>query len=526
VADVHGGDAIVAVLREFGVTQFFNVPGESFLPVLDAVGAEPSINLVTNRHESGASFAAEAFAKMTGRPAVCMATRGPGASNLSIGVQTANYDATPMLALVGLIPAALAGSGAFQEFDPLSMFASLSKRSLVVGGREALGPVIAQALTEATTGRPGPVLVGIPTDVLSARAPLDQPAGRPTELSSDPDLGPVLEMVAGAKSPAFLMSTGAVRAAAAETIGELAGRLGWPVFCGWRRYSAFDNGHPSFAGSLGLGSPPAVAAALDRSDLVIALGPLEQISVDLGRLDRPGVTVVNMSTAADPHLVRHLRRPRLVQVVAAPERAARLLAEALAGTPAAAAHGPRRDWPAPVEGELTAAAAVGRLDRWAPADAVIVSDAGNFAHGILSHFRFDRDRVFLGPVNGAMGYGLPGAVGAALADPRRPVVCLAGDGGLLMTVGEMETAVRQNLDLTAVVFNNRSYGTIRSRQLEAFPGREYGTGLGEVRFAELARAMGWRAWPAKSLEELDSALNEIATASGCRLLEVDLPPGA
>jgi acetolactate synthase-1/2/3 large subunit len=171
VTEVQGGAAVVEVLRAFGVTQFFNVPGESFLPVLEALRTETSIHVVTNRHEAGASFAAEGFGKMSGRPAVCMGTRGPGAANLSIGIQTAQYDSTPLLALIGLVPTGVQGSQAFQEFDPLSMFGSIAKRSLIAASRGSLEATIAQALTEATTGRPGPVVVGIPSPRWSRSSP-------------------------------------------------------------------------------------------------------------------------------------------------------------------------------------------------------------------------------------------------------------------------------------------------------------------------------------------------------------------
>jgi len=523
VADINGGQAIVNVLKAFGVTQFFNVPGESFLPVLDAVGAEPSIRLTTNRHESGASFAAEGFAKISGRPAVCMATRGPGASNLSIGIQTALYDSTPMVALVGLVPTEIQGTQAFQEFDPNSMFSSLAKRTLVVASRATLEATIAQALTEATVGRPGPVLVGIPADFLSAEAPPGPFGFAEPAADGEPDIVPLLERLRRAISPAFIVSTAAVRGRFAADLAEVAGRVGAPVFCGWRRFSAFDNGHPNFGGSLGLGMSASVRETLDLADLVVGFGPLEQVTIDSGQLNRPGLEVMNVSTTQDANLVRRLNRARLVEVVARPEAVARALARAISDSKAdgrgldAAAE----KKPASPE-DLTADSAISLLNRSAASNVIIVSDAGDFAHSLLRHFRFDRSRSFIGPVNGSMGYGLPAAIGARLADPSRPVVCVAGDGGLLMTAGEMETAVRIGVDLTTIVFNNRAFGTIKTRQAEAFPGREFGTSLGDVCFAEIAKAMGWTAWSARTLAEFESALNSSEATSGCRLIEVHL----
>jgi acetolactate synthase-1/2/3 large subunit len=522
VTEVDGGTAVVEVLRAFGVTQFFNVPGESFLPVLEALRTETSIHLVTNRHESGASFAAEGFGKMSGRPAVCMATRGPGAANLSIGIQTAQYDSTPLLALIGLVPTALEGSQAFQEFDPLSMFGSIAKRSLVAASRASLEATISQALTEATTGRPGPVVVGIPADILSAKAHLAPFGFLDTQVHVMPDIQSLLDRIATASNPAFIMSTGAVRGSCAADVATAALNLGAPVLCGWRRFSAFDNAHPCFAGSIGLGSPPGVTATLDRADLVLALGPLDPVTVDSGNLSRPGLVVLNVASSPDPHLVRRMPQAQVVQIVAEPEIVARLLAAEIRQS-----RGPTRafnDRVAPVSlgKELTEDGAMRRFNEWAPADAVIVSDAGDFAHALLGQVRFDRRRTFLGPLNGAMGYGLPAAIGAKLADPNRPVFCIAGDGGLLMTVGEMETASRIGVDLTVIVFNNHAYGTIMSRQAEAFPGREFGTSLGDVCFTDMAKAMGWSAWSAATPPEFDAALSKSAMSPGRKLIEVRL----
>jgi acetolactate synthase-1/2/3 large subunit len=521
MTEVHGGAAVIEVLRAFGVTEFFNVPGESFLPILDALRTEPSIHLVTNRHESGAAFAADGFAKMSGRTAVCMATRGPGASNLSIGVQTSLYDSTPMVALIGLIPTALQGSQAFQEFDPISMYASLAKRTLVVGARESLETTIAQALVEAGAGRPGPVVVGIPTDLLSAKAPLASFGFPETRGSAKPDIQLLVDHIRAASHPAFVMSTAAVRGSCAADIENVSSRLAAPVFCGWRRFSAFDNSHPSFAGSLGLGASPGAIATLGQADLVVALGRLDPVTIDSGRLNRPGLVVVTVAEVVDPHLARRLPLARVVQVASPPEVVAQLLAREVEQIPAAKhRRGSAADGAGSTGLNLTADSPMSRLNQSAPGDAVIVSDAGEFAQALLCDFQFDRMRSFIGPVNGAMGYGLPGAIGAQLAYPDRPVFCVAGDGGLLMTVGEMETATRLGIDLTVVVFNNSAYGTIRSRQEEAFPGHEFGTLLGDVCFTEIAQAMGWHAWPAQSTSQFESALANAANSSGCRLIEV------
>ena len=515
MSKLSGGHALVGVLEACGVTHLFTVPGESFLPVLDAAGVSKQISLVACRHESGAAFAAEAFGKVTGRPAVCMGTRGPGAANLSIGIQTANYDGTPLVALLGLIPTAQQSSRAFQEFDLLSMFSSQAKRTLMVSDRGSLELTIAQAVIESVSGRPGSVVVGLPSDLLAQFAPPRAYSVLESVESRVPEVTHLAELLRRAARPAILVSTEAVRGECAADIAAVADAVGAPVFCGWRRFSAFDNGHPRFAGSVGLGAPAEVVEALAGSDLVVAIGRSDQITVTAGRLDRVGLHFVEVVGAPHADLARQLTNARTTQILGDPAGVARKLREAFRGSVETAPEKPPRGY-----GDQTPPGrALAILDRTAAEDAIVVSDAGDFAHGFFTTFRFDRQRVFLGPVNGAMGYGLPGAVGAALAWPGRQVIAVAGDGGALMTAGEMETATREGLDILAIVFNNRAYGTIRSRQQEAFPGREYGTALGDVRFAGIAEAMGWWATSTASLDEFESALVSALPAPGRRLVE-------
>ena len=517
-AQRHGGTAVVEVLRAKGVTQFFNVPGESFLPILDALRTQDQIRVVTNRHESGAAFAAEGFAKVAGRPAVCMGTRGPGASNLAIGIQLAHYDRTPLIALIGLVPTALQGMGAFQDVDVPAVFGTMTKSAVVVPSRAELESVLGAAIDQTIQGRNGPVAVGFPSDVLTAAGPVTEVAGMPARSEGDAAAGKVVDLIEAAAHPVFVMSTAAVRGELAADVGAFALSRDIPVVCGWRRFSAFDNGHSSFAGSLGLGMSPSVREVLDRADLVVAFGPLEQITVDSGRLNRAGLVVVSVDTAHDRHLAGRLAATRLVEIVASPDAVARALSQDV--RPPRKQAGAPKPRPPGNPGNV-ADAVVAILDETIAGDAIAVSDAGDFAHSILRCLRFDRDRSFLGPVIGAMGYGLPAAIGARLAAPSRPVYCLAGDGGLLMTAGEMETAVRSRLELTAIVFNNWAYGTIRSRQAEDFPGKEFATDLGQVRFADLARSMGWTAWSVGTPDEFAAALAKAEDTAGCRLIEVD-----
>jgi acetolactate synthase-1/2/3 large subunit len=532
-----GGSVVVDWMERSDLTHFFHVPGESFLTVLDALHDAACVRVVTTRHESGAAFAAEGYAKAAGRPAVCMATRGPGASNLSIGVQTAFYDGTPLIALLGLVPRAARGTRAFQEFEPRTLFDSIAKRVFIVDDVSTLAATLDQALGVATHGRPGPVVVGLPTDVLDARCapPESRPAPALATGTCEWDAAPIADLMRAASRPALLVGTEAVRGTTATRLAELATATGLPVFASWRRNSSFDNGHPQFVGSLGLGASPSVAAAVSECDLLLSFGfALDQIACQSTGLNRPDVTVVQFADDVDPDLPRRLERATVHQVSLAPARAAAALGGWAAREPEPAAELLRRhegrtarlvadaSMPAPRggTGEAHTDVVMGRVDALLPDNAVLVSDAGNFAQWLLRRVSFDRDRAFLGPVNGAMGYGLPAALGAALAQPSRSVWCVAGDGGFLMTACEMETAVRFGTDLVAVVVDNGVYGTIRARQARAFPGRLTGTRIGGIDFAVLASSHGWAAWSARTDAEVDAALAQAAAGSGCRLVHV------
>jgi acetolactate synthase-1/2/3 large subunit len=538
-----GGHRLARWLSDRGISHFFDVPGESFLPVLDGLLDARDILVATTRHESSAAFAAEAYAKATGRPAVCMATRGPGASNLSIGVQTAFHDGTPLLALIGLVPRIATGSSAFQEFDPTQLYNSIAKRVFVVTDRAALCGVLDQALDIATAGRPGPVVVGLPSDVLEEDGDDDPPSpgGTPalTRMQWDRHWDPaeLFELLSGARRPALLAATAPVRAEAANSLATFATRTGIPVYGAWRRFSAIDNAHPGYVGSIGLGARHSVIESLQDADVILVVGPgLDQITCDVGRLNRSGLTIVQISETVESAAVRHLGKARILGIELDPDEGARELCRFTEAHPEAARAlhsrhaGSTAQLVASLRNEALVSAVPGRaqvsylmqeLNKWLPDDAVVTSDAGNFAQWLLRHVQFGGRRVFLGALNGAMGYGLPAAIGASLALPGAPVYCIAGDGGFLMTAGEMETAVRLGLNIAAVVVDNEVYGTIRAKQASTYPGRLLGTGLGPVDFAGLAKSLGWRAARADDDKEVPDALQELVRpASGCRLLHV------
>ena len=530
-----GGQAVVQWMASVGIRHFFNVPGESFLPVLDTLYDRADIRIVTHRHEAGAAFAAEAYSRVLGLPSVCMATRAPGASNLSIGVQTATYHATPLIALIALTPTNRDGSRAFQEFDVESLFGSISKRVLVARNVEALPAVLRQAHGIATSGRPGAVVVGLPQDVLYSEfsggegsAPLSYPS-----IPVVPSPEPLLTRILAADRPVILVgSDGGKRVVGLELLAE---KLGLPAVCSYRRFAAFDNQHPNYVGSIKSPTDGKLVSFLEDSDLVLCIGfGLDPITTRTAALDRSGLSILHLAAAPDPDWARHADRANVENIVADPnETIAALLrhlelnpgeAEAARERFAKRTEGGREtvrthaQGTSILDGSLTRAVMT-YLEEHLSSEAIVTSDAGDFAKVLNSTMTMAAGRDFLAPINGAMGYGLPTAIGAELAAPGRPACCVAGDGGFLMLAGEMETAVRLGLRTLAVVINNRSYGTIRTAQEDQY-GRTTGVDLGEVAFAQVASGFGWTSWTVATGAQLPEVFGEALKAGGCRLVEV------
>jgi acetolactate synthase-1/2/3 large subunit len=443
-----------------------------------------------------------------------------------------------MIVLVGLAPTSSLGSRAFQEFDPTALFGSIAKRVFVANRVEALPAVLDQALRVAITGRPGPVVVGIPIDVLGAAPPDLRLTVAGTDTLAEPvtwDASRIGSLLNAAEHPILLIGTEAVRSTVAARVQTLATVSGLPVFTAWRRYSAIDNSHPNFAGSLGRGAPRAVRSSTRSADVVLSIGfAIDDITAEVGAFNRAGVTIVQLAAAPDPDLPRHLDNARVIQVSIDPiagvdgllawfesngEMADALRMKHGEFTQRAVAANRTREELVPRPGRVHSQDLMYQLNRVLPDDAVVTSDVGNFTQSLLRYVSYDRDRVFVGPLSGAMGYGIPSAIGAALAAPHRPVWCVGGDGGIGMTACEMATAASNAIEMVVVVIDNGIYGTIRNRQHIEFPDRPMlGTQIGGVDFAALARSMGWSAWTVEVDDDVDRALAEAVHASGCRLI--------
>jgi acetolactate synthase-1/2/3 large subunit len=493
----HGGLILAAALRAHGVPRVFQVPGESFLAALDGL-AEVGIPIVTCRHEGAAAMAAEATGKLTGRPGVAFATRGPGASNAAAGVHVARQDSTPMILFVGQIPRGHRDREAFQEVDYRAMYAPLAKWVAEIDDTARIPEYVARAFHVAQSGRPGPVVLALPEDMLSASAEVADLA--PTSAAAQGvDTGAIaetLDLLRGARRPLIVVGGPHWSQRAADDLARFA--LAWrvPVAVGFRRQDRLDNACPAYAGDLGIGGNLALARRLAEADLVLALGT---------RLGDP-VTggYRHLDPARPPRIVHIHPDPALPGTVFRTELAIAARADDAVAALADADAAPRQDdlmetarhayetWQAPRRspGALRLEHVVAVLRDLLPPEAIVTNGAGNYAAWLHRYHRWRRHGTQLAPTSGSMGYGLPAAIAASLVRPGTPVVCLAGDGCFQMTSPEMATAMQAGATPVVLVCDNGRYGTIRMHQERAYPGRVAGTDLANPDFLALARAHG------------------------------------
>jgi acetolactate synthase-1/2/3 large subunit len=532
---LSGGQLVVAALRAHRVDMAFSVAGESYLEVLDALFDAPEIRLVTCRQEGGAAFMAEAYGKLTGKPGVLLVTRGPGACNASIGIHTAFQDSTPMVVLVGQVARHQIDREAFQEVDFRKMFAPLAKWVAQIDMAERVPELINQAFQVATSGRPGPVVLALPEDMLrdhSAAAVVGP--FRPVHAHPGAaDLAELRRLLATAERPMMLVGGGGWDDGACHDITRFAEANQLPVCCSFRRQDIVDNRSPSFVGDLGTGASAALVARIKEADLLLAvgarIGEITSQSYSLMGIPDPGKVLIHVHAGAEE--LGRVFRPSLPIQSGMPEFAA--AAAALPPVPA-----PRwSDWRAVVRSEYeaglvpTAAGAaldLGKVMTWLrdrlPDDAIVTSDAGNFSGWPNRFLRYRRPGRQLGPTSGAMGYGVPSAVAAKLVHPDRVVVGFCGDGGFMMTGQEIATSMLEGVGPIILVFNNAMYGTIRMHQERRFPGRVIGTALKNPDFLGLARAYGVVGASVARTEEFAPAFEEAAAGKGPAIIELKMDP--
>jgi acetolactate synthase I/II/III large subunit len=535
------GHALVEALIAQGIDTAFGVPGESYLAVLDGFHEHrETIRFIACRHEGGAAFMADAQGKLSGRPGICFVTRGPGASNAAIGLHTAFQDSTPMLLFIGQVASDQRDREAFQEVDYRQMFGpgtlGMAKWVGEVNDADRLPEYVARAFHTAMQGRPGPVVLVLPEDMLATptAAPV-LPRAEPAQAWPAPGaLRSVREMLVAAERPIVIVGGSGWDASACAALQRFAEGWSLPVGCALRRQDLFDNRHPNYAGDVGIGINPKLAARIRGADLVLALG------ARLGEMTTGGYTLLQPPRPTQKLIHIHAGAEELGRVYAADlllqssmASAAKAL-EALAPPPVVA-------WPAwtaaahadhesnqvamPVE-PLDLAEVVKAIQKLAPADSVLTNGAGNFSGWLHRYYRHpalhQAGRTQLAPTSGAMGYGVPAAVAAALLCPTRTVINIAGDGDFLMTGQELATATAHGAKLICIVVDNASYGTIRMHQEREFPGRVSGSALTNPDFVLLARAYGFDAALVRRTAEFEPAFAAALARANSTLLHLRL----
>ena len=495
-----GGLVLAQALVAQGIDHVFAVPGESYLDVLDGLyEVRDQLRLVTCRFEAGAVNMAEAYGKLTGRPAAAMVTRGPGACHGAIGVHVARQDSTPMLLFVGQIPFEETDRESFQEVDYRQMFGPLAKWVTQIDDARRIPELVAHAVDVATSGRPGPVVIALSEEMQKhlvdvpdlPRAPVFAPVPHPAAMAR------MMELLAGAQKPLAILGGGPWSESGRAAMRDFLVARNIPVAVGFRRQGLYDGTLANFVGDIGVGPDPALIARARESDLVLAIGTRlgEAVTQGYGLFDHAGATPI-VHVYPDAAEIGRVFRPALG--IAADVNAFAQAAAAVPGVP-----GPWGAWTAELRalrlaglavpeyaGALNLAKVMHDLREAVAEDAVFTSDAGNFATWPARFINLRDGQRFLGPTNGAMGYGVPAGIGAAIAYPGRQVVVFVGDGGMLMTGQEIATAFQEGAAPILLVFNNGMYGTIRMYQERTYPGRVSGTGLTNPDFAKFIEAFG------------------------------------
>lgn len=531
----HGGQILVQALRANGVTRVFSVPGESFLAVLDGL-VDSGIRNIVCRHEGGAAMMAEATGKLTGRPGVAFVTRGPGATNASAGVHVARQDSTPMILFVGQIARGDQDREAFQEVDYRAMFAPLAKWVAQIDATDRIAEYVARAFHVAMSGRPGPVVLALPEDMLSGQADIPDlpPAPAPLSHIAPQSVEAVADALATARRPLVVAGGSQWSQDAAEDLARLAAAWDLPVAVPFRRQDRMDNRLPHYVGDLGVGMNPALASALREADVILSLGSRlgDTLTGGYSAMDpvRPHARVIMVHP--DPDQLGTLWRadPGLV---ADPRRVVAALADLPAPTTRwsdwrARLRASYDDWqtPRPTPGALRLEQVVGWLAQNLPANAIVTNGAGNYASFLHRYYRWRCHGTQLAPTSGSMGYGLPAAIAASLTHPDRTVVCLAGDGCLQMTVNELSTAAQYGATPIVIVANNGRYGTIRMHQERHYPGRVSGTDLFNPDLPDVVRAYGGHGELVERDEDFAPAFERARLSGRLSVIELRLDPEA
>jgi acetolactate synthase-1/2/3 large subunit len=529
----HGGKLLVDQLVAHGADTAFCVPGESYIALLDGLYESP-IRLITCRHEAGAANMADAYGKLTGRPGICIVTRGPGATHASVGVHTAFQDSTPLILLVGQVASDQEEREAFQEIDYRRMFGQMAKWVAQIDRIDRIPELIARAFATACSGRPGPVVLALPEDMLASSSDASD-ALRFKAAQAHPgaeQLERLEALLRGAERPLAIIGGATWTTATSEAMREFLETNELPAGAAFRRQDALDNDSPSYVGDVGIGINPKLAARVREADLLLVVGPR------LGEMTTSGYTLLEPPTPAQTLVHVHpgaeelgrVYRPEL-PILSGMEQFGRavrdLRVEPRWGDWTAAAKAEYEDWQRhdPMPGTLDLGDCIAHMRERVP-HAIVTNGAGNFTVWVHRFWRWHRYGTQLAPTSGAMGYGVPAAVAAKAVSPDSTVVCFAGDGDFLMSGQELATAVQYELPIIVIVVNNGMYGTIRMHQERQFPGRVVGTDLVNPDFAAYARAFGAHGETVTETAAFPDAFERALAAGTPAVLELRIDPEA
>ncbi|MCT7374704.1 thiamine pyrophosphate-binding protein [Chelativorans salis] len=532
----HGGKILVDQLKIQGVERVYSVPGESFLAALDGL-YESDIDTIVCRQEGGAAMMAEAHGKLTGQPGIAFVTRGPGATNASAGVHVAYQDSTPMILFIGQVARHQRDREAFQEVDYRQMFGPLAKWVAEIELTERIPEYISHAFHVAMSGRPGPVVLALPEDMLSAHAEVaDAPKAAVPRMEVSPEaIDEILVALKNASRPLAIVGGGGWSAEAAHDLACFAEAYDLPVGASFRCQDYLDNRRPCYVGDIGIGINPKLAQRVREADLLLVLG------ARLGEMTTSGYSLVDIPQPAqglihvypDPDELGRVYHPSL-GIAARPPALLRKLAAATFSAPPAWARWRREAradyeaWHKTAEtpGALKMENVIRYLSETLPDDAILTNGAGNYSAWLHRYFSYKRWRTQLAPTSGSMGYGLPAAVAAKLTHPERDVVCLAGDGCFQMSMQEFGTACQYGADIIVLVSNNGMYGTIRMHQERHYPGRVSGTTIVNPDFAALAQSYGAYGETVSRDEDFPAAFSRAKASGRPAILELQIDPKA
>jgi acetolactate synthase I/II/III large subunit len=534
---ISGAKLLVRCLRELGVDTVFGYPGGAIMPIYDALPGS-GIRHILTRHEQGAALAADGYARVTRRAGVCMATSGPGATNLVTGLANSMLDSVPVVAITGQVATPMMGTDAFQEVDVFGITLPIVKHSYIIRDTADIPEVLAEAFFLATDGRPGPVLIDVPKDVTvnPIDASVSMPKFRSTSQAVPAAVADAARAMAEAQQPLFYLGGGIEIAGAEEQVRALVAHSGFPAVCTLKGLGAIPTDDPQFLGMLGMHGSAAANLAVQEADLLIVIGARFDDRAT-GKLDEfaPHARVIHIDAdAAEIGKLRH------ADIALPGDLAANLVAltqsvESNAGpwltgwVESCQALRQRHAWPYDAPGEfIYAPALLKTMSERAGDRATIACDVGQHQMWVAQHCRFTRPRSHLTSGGlGTMGYGLPAGIGAKLARPDDPVVVVTGDGSIMMNIQELATLKRYAIDVRIVLLDNSSLGMVRQWQELFFDGNYSEIDLSDnPDFAALARVFGLKARSIETRDQVDEALTWLLEEPGPSLLHVRIDPKA